>query len=105
MPLLDLESVTGMVGNSSNAAVNSSVSSWATDAASIGSASPLDEDCAKAGVFRVGHDLTRLGCSLVTELGSVAMIVSPVLTYGIDVDHASSVRHDTSHRLARRETI
>ena len=94
-----------MVGNSSNAAVNSSVSSGATDAASIGSASPLDEGCAKAGVFRAGHDLTCLVCSLVTELGSVAMTVSPVLTHGIDVGHASSVRHDSSHRLARRETI
>ena len=50
-----------MLGNSSNAAVNSSVSSWATDAASIGSASPLDEGCAKAGVFREGARSYSLG--------------------------------------------
>ena len=105
MPLLDLGSVTGIVEKSFNTAANSSVSSWATYAASTGSASLLGEGYAKVGAFRAGHDLTRLVCSLVTELGSVAMTVSPVLTYGIDVHHASSVRHDSSHRLARRETI
>ena len=79
MPLLDLGSVTGMVGKSSNTAANSSVSSWATYAASTSSASLLGEGYAKVGAFRAGHDLTRLVCSLMTGLGcnsSVMLIFS-----------------------------
>ena len=40
---------------------------------------------------------------LVWQRQSASATVTPVLTHGIGLGHASSVRHDSSHRLARRK--